>query len=108
MARFTLKKGDTVLVIAGKDRGKQGVVERTMPADNKILVTGINLMTRHLKKTQANPIGGIVKKPAPLHRAKVMLIDPSTGKPTRISKVRNEDGTMFRAARATKASVEKN
>ncbi len=108
MARFSLKKGDTVLVIAGKDKGKRGVVERALPLTNKVVVAGVNIMKKHVKPSQKNPRGGIIEKSAPMNRSKVMVIDPTTDKPTRVSFVRNAKGEVYRASRSTKQSIEKN
>lgn len=77
-------KGDKVLVIAGKDRGKTGLVERVMPKESKVVVTGINSVKKHLKKSAKNPQGGIIDKILPLHISNVMLLDPAQNKPTRV------------------------
>ncbi len=80
-------KGDKVLIIAGKDRGKTGTVERVMPRDNKVVVTGLNMVKKHLKKSAKNPQGGVVDKVQPIHISNVMLLDPSQNKPTRVGYV---------------------
>jgi large subunit ribosomal protein L24 len=84
---LSVKKGDTVLIIAGRDRGKRGVIERVLPAENRVVVTGINIRKRHLKPSQKHPRGGIIEIFAPLHRANVMPIDPATEQPTRADKI---------------------
>lgn len=81
MARII--KGDKVLVIAGKDRNKVGVVERVFPQKNKVVITGINVIKKHQKKSMQNPQGGILEKIAPIQISNVMLLD-SSGKPSRI------------------------
>ncbi|OGD61486.1 50S ribosomal protein L24 [Candidatus Berkelbacteria bacterium RIFCSPLOWO2_01_FULL_50_28] len=77
-------KGDKVLVIAGKDRGKTGVVERVLPKKNRLVIAGINVVKKHLKRSAKNPQGGIIDKSLPLHASNVMLLDPSRAKPTRV------------------------
>ncbi len=82
--KVKILKGDKVLVITGKDRGKTGVVERVMPKASKVVVTGINSVKKHLKKSAKNPQGGIIDKIMPLHVSNVMLLDPTSNKPTRV------------------------
>ncbi len=84
MASAKIKKGDKVVVLSGKDKGKQGEVTKAIPRDGKVIVSGVNIITRHKKPTQANPQGGLEKAEAPLHISKVALQDPKTGKPTRV------------------------
>lgn len=79
-----VKTGDTVYVISGKDKGKTGKVLRVFTKKGKVLVEGINMITKHLKPNQINPQGGVVTKEAPLFSSKVMLFDEKAGKPTRI------------------------
>jgi large subunit ribosomal protein L24 len=95
-----VKKGDTVMVISGSQKGQTGEVLAVMPRENTALVQGINVKTRHQKPSMVNPSGGIVKKEAPLPLAKVMPVDPETGKATRV-KIRVEaDGTKVRVAKS--------
>ena len=84
MAAAEIKKGDTVVVLSGKDKGQTGTVEKVMPKDGKIVVEGVNVATRHRKPNQQNPQGGIDRFPAPMHISKVALADPKDGKPTRV------------------------
>ena len=79
-----VKKGDTVVVIAGKDKGKKGTVVKVMPKANRVLVEGVNVVTKHQKPTAINPQGGIINKEAPIHISNVMPLDPETGKGTRV------------------------
>lgn len=79
-----IKKGDTVLIIKGKDRGKSGVVIKALPKKNKVIVEGLNLVKKHLKPKRAGEKGQIVSIPAPLDVAKVKLICPKCKKPTRV------------------------
>ena len=84
MAAAKIRKGDTVVVLSGKDKGKTGDVIRAMPKEMKVVVSGVNVHARHRKPSQANPQGGIERKEAPLHVSKVAIADPKTGAPTRV------------------------
>jgi large subunit ribosomal protein L24 len=97
MAAAKIRKGDTVIVLSGKDKGKTGEVIRSMPKDNKVLVSGVNVAARHRKPTQTNPQGGIERKEAPLHVSNVAVADPKTGKPTRV-RFEERDGKKVRVA----------
>ncbi len=97
MAAAKIRKGDTVVVLSGKDKGKTGEVTRSMPKDMKVLVAGVNVAARHRKPTQTNPQGGIERKEAPLHVSKVAVADPKTGKPTRV-RFEERDGKKVRVA----------
>ena len=97
MAASKIRKGDTVVVLSGKDKGKTGEVIRSMPKDSKVLVAGVNVAARHRKPTQTNPQGGIERKEAPLHVSKVAVADPKTGKPTRV-RFEERDGKKVRIA----------
>ena len=78
-----IKKGDRVVVLTGKDKGRQGQVLRVIPKDNRVLVAGVNMVKRHTRPTQGDPQGGIKNKEAPLHVSNVAVVD-SKGKPTRV------------------------
>ncbi|OAO01370.1 50S ribosomal protein L24 [Parasphingorhabdus sp.] len=97
MANAKIKKGDTVVVLSGKDKGKSGEVTKVMPKDGKLLVAGANVAIRHRKPTQANPQGGLERREAPMHISKVALADPKDGKPTRV-RFEEKDGKMVRVA----------
>ena len=84
MAAAKIKKGDSVVVLSGKDKGRSGTVVRVLPKDGKVVIEGINVAARHRKPSQANPQGGIDRSPAPLAISKVAIADPKDGKPTRI------------------------
>ena len=104
-ARFTLKKGDTVLVTTGKSKGQQGVVERALPAEDAVVVAGVNLVTRHYKKSASRPQGALVRQEAPLHRSKVMPVCPHCSKATRVEhKVEGE--TKFRSCKHCHGSLD--
>ena len=98
MAR--LKAGDLVQVISGKFKGKQGRITKVLSDDDKVVVEGINLVTRHQKPTPRNQKGGKISKEAPLHASKVMPIDPTTGKPTRVKVKIGEDGKKVRVGKS--------
>ena len=85
-----VKTGDKVKVISGKYKGKEGVILKSFPKQNRVLVEGVNIVKKHQKPSQANQTGGVVEMEAPIHVSNVMLIDPSTGAATRVSyKVEN-------------------
>jgi large subunit ribosomal protein L24 len=92
-----IKKGDRVVVLSGKDKGKRGEVTKSMPKDGKVIVAGVNVAARHRKPSQTNPQGGIERREAPLHASKVALEDPKTGKPTRV-RFEDRDGKKVRVA----------
>ena len=92
-----IKKGDSVVVLSGKDKGRTGTVQQVMPKSGQILVEGINVITRHNKPTQLNPQGGIERKPAPMDISKVAVADPKDGKPTRV-RFEEKDGKKVRVA----------
>ena len=97
MSAAKIKKGDKVVVLSGKDKGKHGEVVLSMPKEGKVLVSGVNIATRHRKPTQANPQGGLERREAPLHVSKVAIEDPKTGKPTRV-RFEIKDGKKVRVA----------
>src|SRR3546814_19871024 len=84
MAAAKIKKGDSVVVLSGKDKGLTGTVSKVLPAEGKVVVAGVNVATRHRKPSQANPQGGIVRFEAPMHISKVAVADPKTGTPHRL------------------------
>jgi len=94
-----IKKGDRVVVLSGKDKGKHGEVIENIPKDGKVIVKGINMMTRHVKPSQADPQGGLKRAEAPMHVSKVAIEDPKTGKATRVGFRVNDDGTKVRVAK---------
>jgi large subunit ribosomal protein L24 len=101
-----LHKGDTVIVITGKDRGKTGIVEAVFPATNRVAVTGVNSYKKHTKPTQKNPQGGIVQLFRSIEASNVMLIDKETSKPTRIGYT-YEKQDKFRVSRLTGKQIGK-
>lgn len=98
MGHAKIKKGDTVVILSGKDKGKSGEVSKVMPKDSKVVVQGANIAVRHRKPTQANPQGGLERREAPMHISKVALADPKDGKPTRVRFEKTKDGKVQRIA----------
>ena len=94
-----IKSGDNVVVLTGKDKGKQGAVTQVLPKDNRVVVEGVNLVSRHTKATQADPQGGIKQKEAALHVSNVAIVD-SNGKPTRVG-FKIEGDKKVRVAKTT-------
>ena len=99
MAKSRLKKGDSVLVTAGKDRGKTGKIVKVVDDGERVLVDRINMVKRHSKASGPQQPGGIVEKEAPVHASNVMPICPKTNKPTRVGRIRLKDGARARVAR---------
>ena len=93
---MNFKVGDKVVVISGKDKGKEGKIIKTLKKDNKVVVEGINIVTKHVKPNAQNENGGIIKKEAPIHASNVMIIDPKTKKRTRIAHEIDENGKKHR------------
>ena len=97
--KMNVKKGDTVVVLSGKDKGKQGKVIQALPKKNKVVVEGVNKVKKHQKPTQANQQGGIIEMEAPIDASNVMLLDPKTNKPTRVGIKVDEKGNKIRVAK---------
>ena len=100
MAAAKIRKGDQVVVLSGKDKGKTGEVVRSMPKEMKVVVSGVNVHARHRKPSQTNPQGGIERKEAPMHVSKVAIADPKTGKASRV-RFEERDGKKVRVAAKT-------
>jgi large subunit ribosomal protein L24 len=105
-AKLHIRKGDTVRVIAGDDKStpdrvREGKVLEIFPDKNRALVEGINMVTKHSKPSAGKPEGGIKKVEAPVHISNLMLVDPSTNKPTRIGRKLNEKGKLQRYSKKT-------
>ncbi|HOK61011.1 MAG: 50S ribosomal protein L24 [Tenuifilum sp.] len=96
MAKLHIKKGDMVYVISGESKGHQGRVLSVLVKENRAIVEGANMVSRHTKPNSKNPQGGIIKKEAPIHISNLMLVDPATGKPTRIGRRLNDQGKLVR------------
>lgn len=96
--KLKIRKGDTVKVISGENKGKQGKVLEVMIAERKVIVEQVNLVSKHTKPNANNTQGGILKKEAPINISNVMLVDPSSGKPTRVGR-KKVDGKLVRYAK---------
>jgi len=103
MSALKIKKGDRVVVLSGKDKGKTGEVTKSLPKDAKVIVSGVNVATRHRKPTQANPQGGLERVEAPLHVSKV-AIATADGKPSRV-RFEVKDGKKVRVAVKTGETI---
>ena len=104
LAKLNVKKGDTVVVLSGKDKGKQGKVIEALPKKGKVVVEGINKVKRHTKPNVKAPQGGILVKEAPMHACKVMLVCPKCGKATRHA-VKLADGKKVRVCKKCGAEL---
>jgi large subunit ribosomal protein L24 len=99
-----IKKGDKVVVLSGKDRGRSGEVIKVIPGKERALVRGVNMVTRHQRQTAAQE-GGLVRKEAPIHLSNIALADPQSGKPTRVGFKRLEDGSKVRFAKRSGETI---
>jgi large subunit ribosomal protein L24 len=98
MAKLKIKKGDKVVVLAGRDKGAKGEVVKVFPADNRAIVEGVNIARKHQKQT-ANQEGGIISRPAPIHVSNLAIQDPKDGSPTRVGYKILDDGRKVRFAK---------
>lgn len=105
--KLHVKKGDMVVVLSGKDKGKKGKVLEALPKKGKVVVEGVNKVKRHTKASQKLPQGGILVKEAALNSAKVMLVCPSCSKPTRIKKTALASGSMARTCKKCGEVIDK-
>lgn len=99
MNKFHIRKGDTVFVNAGEDRGKTGKVIRVITEKKRAVVEGVNIVSKNQKPNAKYPQGGIIKMEAPIHISNLNVIDPASGKPTRIGHRKNEEGKTIRYAK---------
>lgn len=104
-AKLKVKKGDRVVVIAGRDKGKRGEVLRVIPDENRALVQGVNVVRRHQKQTPQQD-GGIVSKEAPIHISNIAVEDPSDGSPSRVGYKILDDGRKVRFAKRSGETIE--
>lgn len=104
--KMKIKKNDTVIVITGKDKGKTGMVKAVYPKDQKLIVVGINRVTRHTKPTQADPQGGRKQKESPIHISNVALVDPKDNKATRVGYKVTDKGHKVRIARRSGETID--
>ena len=99
MSKLHIKKNDTVVVLAGEDKGKTGKVLKVLVEKNRALVEGVNMVSKSTKPSAKNPQGGIVKQEAPIHISNLSLVDPKSGKPTRVGIKVTDDGKKVRIAK---------
>ena len=99
MGKLHIKKNDTVVVLAGEDKGKTGKVLKVLVEKNRALVEGVNMVSKSTKPSAKNPQGGIVKQEAPIHISNLCLVDPKSGKATRVGIKVTEDGKKVRIAK---------
>ncbi len=100
-AKLKIRKGDLVKVIAGDSKGTQGKILEIIKEKNRAIVEGANMVSKHTKPNAATPNGGIVKMEAAIHISNLMLVDPKSGKPTRVGRKKNDAGKLVRVAKTT-------
>ncbi|MBO5612903.1 MAG: 50S ribosomal protein L24 [Prevotella sp.] len=98
MSKLHIRKGDTVVVLAGRDKTKTGKVQKVLVKENRAIVEGLNMVSKSQKPSAQNPQGGIVKQEAPIHISNLSLVDPKSGKPTRVS-IKHEGKNVIRIAK---------
>jgi large subunit ribosomal protein L24 len=103
--KFKIKKGDKVVVITGRDKGKQGEVLRVLREENRLLVQGVHMMKRHTRPSSGNP-GGIIEREATIHVSNVAHVDPKSGKPTKVGYKQLADGRKVRFARRSGETID--
>lgn len=97
--KLKIRKGDTVQVITGESKGVKGKVLEVLVSANRALVEGVNIVSKHTKPNATNPNGGIIKKEAPIHISNLALLDPKSGKPTRVGRQKNSENVTVRIAK---------
>ena len=106
MGKIKIKKDDTVLVLTGTSKGTKGKVVKVFPLDNRALVEGVNMVSKHTKPNAASPQGGINKQESSIHISNLKLIDPSSGKVTKVGRLRDEkSGKLVRYSKTTKEVI---
>ena len=105
MANLHVKKGDTVVVIAGKDRGKEGTITKVLKEENRVVVEGVNVVKKHVKPN-GQTAGSIIDKEAPIHASNVMIIDPKTKKRTRIGHTVDKKGNKVRVTKKSNSKLD--
>lgn len=101
MSKLSFKKGETVAVITGVDRGKQGRVLSVIPATNRAIVEGLNMVSKHSRPSAQNQQGGIMKQEASIHVSNLMLVDPASGEPTKVGRKLDDKGKLSRYSKKT-------
>jgi large subunit ribosomal protein L24 len=105
MKKLNFKKGETVQVLSGEDRGKQGRILNVIPTKGRAVVEGLNMISKHTKPNAKNQQGGIIKQEASIHVSNLMLVDPSTGEPCRVGRKKNKDGKLVRYSKKTGETI---
>ena len=100
-----IRRGDTVVVVSGKEKGKRGEVERVIPAKNRVVVSGVNVRTRHARPSQQNPEGSYTFE-APVHVSNVMLVDPDSGEPTKVGYRFTDSGEKVRVSKRSGKDID--
>lgn len=101
-----LKRGDRVVVLAGKDKGKRGVIRHVVNKHDRVVVEGVNMVKKHQRARQQGQASAIIDREAPIHISNVMLVDPNTDQPTRVGFREREDGTMVRVSKRSGEDIE--
>ena len=102
MMKINIKKNDIVLVTTGNSKGKQGKVVKVFPKENRAMVEGVNMISKHTKPNAENPQGGIIKQESKIHISNLMLVDPKSGESTKVGRKRDEEsGKLVRVAKKT-------
>lgn len=104
--KMKIKKGDNVIVISGKDKGKSGEVLKVFPKLNKVLVSKVNVVTKHQRPTSYTSAGGKIEKEMPIHACKVAFLDPESNKPTKIGFKFDDDGVKYRYAKRSEKKID--
>lgn len=105
--KISIRSGDLIVVLSGKDKGKRGTVSQVFPEANRVIVDGVNMVKRHLRRQPNSLQAGIIDKPAPLHRSNVMLVCPNCGQATRESRTTLPDGSHVRICKHCDEIIDK-
>ena len=106
MGKLKIKKDDMVIVLTGNSKGTKGKVMKVFPHENRAIVEGVNMSSKHTKPNAANPQGGIIKQELPIHISNLKLVDPASGNPTKVGRLRDEkSGKLVRFSKTTKEVI---
>ena len=106
MGKLKIKKDDVVIVLTGNSKGTKGKVMKVFPHENRAIVEGVNMSSKHSKPNAANPQGGIIKQELPIHISNLKLVDPASGKPTKVGRLRDKkSGKLVRFSKTTKEVI---
>jgi large subunit ribosomal protein L24 len=106
MGKLKIKKNDTVLVLTGNSKGTKGKVIKVFSLENRAIVEGVNIVSKHTKPNAASPQGGIIKQESSIHISNLKLVDPSSGKPTKVGRLRDDKtGKLVRFSKTTKEVI---